>query len=208
MRKLRKYLIIFLVVVLTVTQLPVMALASGMAYTAGNVLGLLSLPSGMPDGDVLMTSAGMEYNAGRKMMFASSGEGNGSGIQYALSLKIELNELRRSLSVQADINSMGIDAAGGELVVTLYDNKDGIPKLLDLFTAEIQSGVIEDTPDTPEALGLLSFNGAEPENLVISGVICRSLDEPLLMSPAVRYDANDFNIVPVSMNIITTPTRV
>jgi hypothetical protein len=52
MRKLRKYLIIFLVVVLTVTQLPVMALASGMAYTAGNVLGLLSLPSGMPDGDV------------------------------------------------------------------------------------------------------------------------------------------------------------
>jgi len=200
MRKLKKYFTIFLVVVLTVTQLPVTALASGTEYMAGNVRGFPGLLSGISDGDVLKTFAGTEYNAGWEVVLASSGEGSGSSFQYALSLEIELNELRRSLSVEADINSLGIDAAGGELVVTLYDNKDGIPKLLDLFTAEIQSGLIVDTPDTPEASGVLYFDDAEPDNLVISGVICHSLDEPLPMSAVVRYDANGISIVPVSLN--------
>jgi hypothetical protein len=178
--------------------MPVIALASETVYTTGNVPEILILPSDISEGDVLKTSTDTEHNAGTKMIAASSEEEGGSGFQYALSLKIELNELRRSLSVQADINSLGLYAEGGELVVTLYDNEDGIPKLIDLFTTEMQSGIIEDTPDIPEAIGVLTFDGTAPENLVISGVVCRSLDEPLPMSAAVRYDVNSFDIVPVS----------
>ncbi|HHV98444.1 MAG TPA: hypothetical protein GXX36_02525 [Clostridiaceae bacterium] len=212
MQKNKRLLSLILIVVIAVTQLPVWAvqlhasasqlpapaLASGTGYSTGNAPGFSSTLSGFSSRDDLMEVADEVYETSQSMALASTGESEDPGLQYSLSLKIELNELRRSMSVQADINSLGLDAAGGELIVTLYDNKDRIPKLIDFFTAEVQSGVMEDTPDTPEAIGVLSFDGADPENLMVSGVICRSLDEPLPLSAAVSYDEDGFSIVPVS----------
>ncbi|NLB25668.1 MAG: hypothetical protein GX820_03125, partial [Bacteroidales bacterium] len=196
MQKIKRLLALLLVVALTVTQLPVAALASGTAHTAVNTTESSS------GGNDLQTVVDTVYNAGQEMVLASTGEEGGSGFQYALSLKIELKELESSLSVQANTYSLDSDASGGELVVTLYENENGIPKLIDLFTAEVPSGVQEDTPDTPEASGVLSFAGVDPENLVVSGVICRSLDEPLPLSAAVSYDANGFILVPASISTL------
>ncbi|HHW30809.1 MAG TPA: fibronectin type III domain-containing protein [Clostridiaceae bacterium] len=197
MQKIKRLLSLILIAVLSVTQLPVSALVSGTEYTTGNVPGFSSTLSSFSGSDNLMAVKDEVYKTSQSMALASTVEDEDSGLQYSLSLKIELNEIRRSMSVQADINSFDLDADGGKLVVTLYDNEDGIPKLIDFFTAEVQSGVIEDTPDTPEAIGVLSFDGVDPENLVVSGIICRFLDEPVPLSAAVSYDADGFIIVPV-----------
>lgn len=202
MRKLKKYLAIFLAVILTVYQLPVRAIASGTAYAADNEQGFLSLPSGASGSYAFKTLSAADYSTGQEVMLASSGEEDGSGLQYDLSLKIELNEMMRSLAVQADINSLGQEASGGLLIVTLYEKENGIPKLVDLFTAEVKSGILADTLDTPEASGELSFTGNDPEKLAVSAVICRSLDEPLPVSAPVSYDAYGFIIVPVSVSTL------
>ena len=202
MQKIKKLLALILIAALTVTSLPLTALASGTGHTTGNMQGFSSAPSSFSSGNDLQTVADTVYNASKGMVLASTGEEGGSGFQYALSLKIELKELESSLSVQADTYSLDSDASGGELVVTLYENENGIPKLIDLFTAEVPSGVLEVTPDIPEASGVLSFAGVDPEKLVVSAVICRSLDEPLPLSAAVSYDANGFILIPASVSTL------
>ncbi len=129
--------------------------------------------------------------------------GSSSGLQYALSLEIELNEVEHSLGVEADAYSLNTEALGGILVVTLYENKNGIPQLIDLFIEEITSGTLENTPDRPEATGKLSFTDAASEDLMVSAVICSSLDALIPLSAAVSYDANGFDLAPVSMKTLS-----
>ena len=128
---------------------------------------------------------------------------SGSGLQYALSLEIELNEVEHSLGVEVDAYSLNTEALGGILVVTLYENKNGIPQLIDLFTEEIPGGALEETPDSSEATGKLSFTDAASEDLMVSAVICSSLDELIPLSASVSYDANGFDLAPVSIETLS-----
>ena len=204
MQRIKRLLALLLVTALTVTSMPLTVQAADTGHIAVNTQGFSNAaPSSFSGGNDLQTVADTVYHASQGMVLASTGEEGGSGIQYALSLKIELKELEHSLSVQADTYSLGLDSSGGELVVTLYENENGIPKLLDLFTAKVSSGTLEDTPDIPEASGVLSFAGVNPEKLVVSAVVCRSLDEPLPLSAAVSYDTNGFILVPVSVSTQT-----
>ena len=179
MQTFKRLLALILITALTVMQLPVLALTLGENHTNN-----------------LQTDTDTVYDGEQGMVPAS--------IQYSLGLRVELDEIEKSVLVQMEVeNIVGDDAPGGILVTCLYvqDDESGISKLVDFSTAEIPGGVFEDGASMMLSSKMF-YDDVDVENLVVNGVVCRSLDEPLPLSEALECHYSDFELVPVSLDTL------